>query len=475
MRVERALLCLSFFVINYLPGHAQTTRKERLDNTPFQPVSVSKHLMPPAVQQISPAMKASFDQIIDSCFKPDEPGGTVLIAQKGKVLYERSFGMANLELNVKMQPDMLFEIGSQTKQFTAICILQLMEQGKLAITDPISNYFENSPLAWQQITIGNLMTHSSGISDLKEQRNISVAAMIDTVKKRALAYPPGTKTFYANIEFVLLGAIVEKVSGQTYGDYLKEHIISPLGMKHTYYADNYNVIPNRAPAYLKRSTGFTNAITSISVSGAGALISNTYDMLTWYEALVAGKVVKKETLDRAWKPYVLANGKPSKFGYGWMIGGAVQGSPIIEHSGLAIGYSTEAFYMPKEQVFVAVFLNQRGYPDPLAQNLAAILIGKPYPTKSIQAPEQILQACSGTYETEEGGTRSLTFNDGKLYYIPKGVPKIQMTFYDTDKFYFNNTLMMGAIRRDAQGRITALELFDKRYLSSPGMFWKKIE
>lgn len=428
------------------------------------------------VQPLDPAMKALFDQLIDAGFKPDGPGGTVLIAQKGKVLYERGFGMANLELNVKMQPDMLFEIGSQTKQFTAICILQLMEQGKLAIADPISKYFENAPEAWQQVRIEHLMTHSSGISDLNNARNnTNTTETIEAVKKQPLAYTPGTKTFYANIEFILLGAIVEKLSGQTIGNYMKEHILGPLGMKHTYCNANEAIIPNRTPAYLKRSIGFTNVATTNVVGGAGGLISNTYDMLTWYEALAAGKLVKKETLNRAWKAYVLADGKPSKFGYGWGAGGAVQGSPMIEHGGVSAGYATEAFYMPEEQVFVAVFLNQRSYTDAIAQELAAIFIGKPYPRNDIQLPDEVLQAYAGMYEDKEGKKRSLTCSNGKLYYEPQGVGKIQMIFYEKDKFNFDNTLMMGSTRRDAQGKVTVLELLDKRFSSSTGALWKKIE
>src|ERR1700761_6247564 len=111
------------------------------------------------------AISSSFDRIIDSLYKPSEPGGVALVAQHNKVLYNRAFGMANMELNVKMQPDMVFEIGSMTKQFTAVCILQLMEQAKLRLDDPISKYLPDCPAAWQQVTIEHLLTHTSGIID----------------------------------------------------------------------------------------------------------------------------------------------------------------------------------------------------------------------------------------------------------------------------------------------------------------------
>ncbi|MES2778039.1 MAG: serine hydrolase domain-containing protein [Bacteroidota bacterium] len=429
-----------------------------------------------AAQQVTPAMKASFDHLIDSRYRADAPGGTVLIAQKGKVLYERGLGIANLELNVKMQPDMLFEIGSQTKQFTAICILQLMEQGKLAVTDPISRYLQDAPASWQQVTIENLLTHSSGINEVPNGGNMPVAEKIKVSQNLPLAFVPGTKSSYVNFEYSLLGAIVEKVAGQPLGKYVKDHILDPIGMKHTYWNDYNGIIPNRTPAYLKRSAGFTNVTNIPPPDGAGGLISNTYDMLTWYEALAAGKVVKKETLKQAWKPHILADGKASTFGYGWMAGGAVQGSPISEHSGMMGGYCTESLYMPEEQIFVAVFINQRGYPDPTAQELAAILIGKPYLADSIQMSADELKTYTGTYEVGEGDKRIMSFSNGKLYYEPNGrAGKIQMIPYEKDKFNADITMWSFIFHRDATGNIISVTRFDKRYYNPSGQFWKKVQ
>lgn len=427
-------------------------------------------------QQIDPLLKATFDKMIDSHFKPTEPGGTVLVAQRGKILYQRGFGMANLELNVEMLPDMLFEIGSQTKQFTAISILQLMEQGKLVITDPITKYIDSCPSSWQQVTIENLMTHSSGISDVGNVRmGATTESIIDAAKKQTLAFKPGTKAFYANIEFVLLGVIVEKVSGKSIGTYFKDHMLAPLNMKNTYCNNNDVIIPNRTPAYLKRSVGFTNTPMSNIVGGAGGLISNTHDILLWYEALAAGKLVKKETLAQAWKPFVLADGKPSQFGYGWGAGGAVQGSPVVEHGGMAGGYCTSALYMPAEQVFVAVFLNQRGYPDPFTQNIAAVFIGKPYPMDTISLSVGELQEYTGSYEVNDGSKRKILLNNGRPYCeTSDGRSKLLMLPYAKDKFILDGTFWMFTFQRNDAGKVVAVIRSDKRY-NMLSQSWKKIE
>jgi len=429
-----------------------------------------------AQNALPPAMKAAFDRIIDAKFKPDEPGGTVLIAKKGEVIYTRGFGMANLELGVRMQPDMVFQTGSMTKQFTAICILQLAEQGKLKVTDPLSNYITDSPDAWKPVTLENLMTHSSGIADQPNWQNFSVNDLITNAKGRPLAYTPGTKVAYNNIEFMLLGKVIEKASGMSYRDYLKQYILQPLGMQHTYYNDNMNIIPERVPCYIKTRNGsFANINAGINPSAAGALLSNTRDMLIWNQGLVTGKLVKKETLEKAWTPYRLHDGSASRFGYGWQVGGEIQDSPIIEHSGIATGYATEAFYMPKEEVYVAVFLNQRGIiPEVIAEDLAATLIGKPYQMQEISLSDERLQAYSGVYEDSDSVKRTLTVTDHHLYYQRTDGPKLRMIPYAPDQFYFDNTSSITLIKRDAQGQVTGLESRDKRYLSAPGQILKKL-
>jgi CubicO group peptidase (beta-lactamase class C family) len=412
----------------------------------------------------------SFDHIIDSLYKPSEPGGVALVARHNQVLYNHAFGMANMELRVKMQPDMIFEIGSMTKQFTAVCILQLMEQGKLKLDDPINKYLTDCPAAWQPITIEHLLTHTSGIVDEAGPQ----AALTDIVKlyrDKSLASIPGTKKVYSNISYNLLGFIIEKISGMPYPDYLQKKILSPLGMNDTYYGSNERIIPGRVPGYIKakRGNGFLNSYMFITPSAAGALISNTTDLLKWNQALISGKLIKPETLNKAWSSYQLADGKSSYYGYGWETDGTIQGSSIIEHGGVAVGYLTDAIYLPKEDIYVAVLTNQRGVlPEIVAANLAAITIGKPYHLKEIALNDDSLKAYTGVYkQADDTVARYITLNNHHLYYQRAGGPKILIRPFGSDQFYFDNFSVQGKVTRDAGKRIAALELFNMRHMNEP--------
>ncbi|MFD0750638.1 serine hydrolase domain-containing protein [Mucilaginibacter calamicampi] len=428
-------------------------------------------------QQLTANMKAAFDDLIDTRYKADEPGGVVLIAQNGSILYQRAFGMSDVEEHVKMQADMLFNIGSQTKQFTAVRILQLAEQGKLSVTDHLSKDIDHCPLIWQNITIENLLTHSSGISDLRGKGGLPLAARIDTAMIRPLAFQPGTKTFYANIEFEILGYIIERITGESMAVNLVKYIIDPLGLKHTYAMAGDVAVPGRISGYIKRADGHFSKgeLYEGNAGGAGGLISNTKDIMAWYEALANGRVIKKETLAKAWKPYKLADGQFSKYGYGWDAGGDVQGHPIAEHGGLIVGFSTESLYLIDEHIYVGVFLNQRSYADATAQELAAIALAQPYPAQSMQLSEQALQAFAGTYADDTGNKKQFNLRNGKLYYEPQGAQPLQLMPYAKNKFYLENTLVVADIIHDVQGKVLAIKFSDRRFSGQPGWQWNKTE
>lgn len=434
----------------------------------------------PAKAQSQTKLAAEFDRIISSEFKAQEPGGVVLVAEKGKIIYKKAFGMANLELDVPMKEEMVFNIASITKQFTAVAVLQLMEQGKLSLQDEITKYLPDYPTNGQKITVENLLTHTAGIpaSDAAaitrlqgERRLLTLPEIINTFKNRPLDFAPGTKMTYSNNGFMLLGAIIEKVSGISYPKYLENNIFKPAGMTATLFGDDFIIVKNRAASYVysRAESRFLNALngkTEITYS-AGAIQSTAEDLFKWNQALNAHKLIKKESLEKAQAEFKLPGGKGTNYGYGWFTGN-IQGSPLVEHGGNMGGFMSHAIYLPQEEVFVAAFYNFRSptrLPEFLAGDLAALAIGKPFNIKEISFDENLLKTYIGVYE-DEGVERLITVENGKLYYQRVGANKMQMKPYAKDKFFFENTAVIGEFKRDASSNIISLELSNKRGISS---------
>ncbi|HEY7543856.1 MAG TPA: serine hydrolase domain-containing protein, partial [Blastocatellia bacterium] len=211
-------------------------------------------------------LASAIDEVCAKTFKPNEPGAAVIVVKDGKVIFRKGYGMANMELGVKIEPDMIFRIGSVTKQFTAVAILMLMEQGKLTLQDEITKFLPDYPTQGQRITIEHLLTHTSGIKSytgLPEWRpqwrkDVSLKELIDLFKDKPMEFAPGEKWNYNNSAYVLLGAIIEKISGQSYAEFLEKNIFTPLGMKNTSYDNTSRVIARRAAGYSKGKEGYVN-------------------------------------------------------------------------------------------------------------------------------------------------------------------------------------------------------------------------
>jgi CubicO group peptidase (beta-lactamase class C family) len=237
---------------------------------------------------------ASLDSLITSRLNNVAPGCAVLIAKNGQIVYEKAFGKANLELNVAMKPNMVFRLGSITKQYTAIAILQLVEQGKISLQDSIQKFIKDFPGKGHTVTIENLLTHTSGIIDY-ESLNINIPneyrvelppkQIVDSLARHPLVFTPGSKFSYCNSNYFILGYIIELISGQSYAAYMQQHIFTPMGLTNTYYDDEKQIIPNRVNGYGKwQDDKYENAdyIGISQVYAAGALMSNVEDMLKWH-------------------------------------------------------------------------------------------------------------------------------------------------------------------------------------------------
>lgn len=305
-------------------------------------------------------LELKIDSLLLAKYPPDAPGADFLISRKGNIIYNKAFGLANVELNVPMKTDNVFEIGSMTKQFTAISILMLMEKGKLSLDDEITKYISDYPTNGHTITIHHLLTHTSGIKSFTSvkglnaiaNKNLSPLELIDFFKNETMDFAPGEQFKYNNSGYVILGYIIESVSGQTYAEFVEEHIFKELEMASSQYASHRKVIQNRASGY-RNKDGYVNTrhISFTIPYASGSLMSSADDMFTWQEAIKNNTLISKETTEKAFTNYTLNNGEPINYGYGWHLK-TIDGIASREHGGSIFGFKSMGVYLPESDIYV---------------------------------------------------------------------------------------------------------------------------
>ncbi|MDQ1098045.1 MULTISPECIES: serine hydrolase domain-containing protein [Chryseobacterium] len=329
-------------------------------------ISLSFLLILCIFQQSFAQLNQKLDSIIQTEFSdPHAPGGVFLVSQKGKTLYEKAFGKANIELDFNMVSGNVFEIGSMTKQFTAIAVLILESQGKLSVNDPVSKYIPDYP-SGNLITIHHLLTHTSGIKDFTKikslqyiaQKEMTPKQMVDFFKNETPDFKPGEKFEYNNAGYVILGYLIELVSGERYEDFIRKNIFEKAGMKNSYYASDRKIIRNRAYGYHQKTDGYVNkTIISFSVPFAsGSLMSTVEDMVRWQHALNTGLILDAAHINKAFTAYTLNNGEKFTYGYGWHLKD-INGIPSREHGGSIFGFKSMAVYVPSLDLYVIGFSN----------------------------------------------------------------------------------------------------------------------
>src|SRR5215831_12154293 len=251
---------------------------------------------------------ARMEQVVQSFVKDKQFMGAVLVARGNDVLLDKGYGFANLEWNIPDSPKTKFRLGSITKQFTAASILLLEERGKLKVDDPVKKYMPDAPAAWDKMTIFNVLTHTAGIPNFtsfpdyqsSEPFATTPEKLVARFRDKPLEFQPGERMNYSNSGYVLLGYLIEKVSGQSYEKFVQENIFTPLGMKDSGYDSNSAVIPRRASGYTNGPNGPVNAgFIHMSVPfAAGALYSTTEDLLRWEQGLFGGKLLSAASLQK---------------------------------------------------------------------------------------------------------------------------------------------------------------------------------
>ena len=383
------------------------------------------------------------DEIVRSYVAAKEFMGAVLVAQDNRILLDKGYGYANLEWQIPDAPEARFRLGSITKQFTAASILLLEERGKLSISDPVKKYMPNAPAAWDKITIYNLLTHTSGIpsfTDFPEYRSTEATPttpekLVARFRDKPLDFRPGEKWKYSNSGYVLLGYLIEKISGQSYQDFLQQNIFKPLGMNDSGYDSNSAIIPHRAYGYSPTPNGPANAgyIDMTIPFSAGALYSTTHDLLRWEQGLFGGKVLSAASLKKMTTPF------RENYACGLMVR-TVNGHSLIEHGGGIEGFNTELAYLPDDKLTVVVLANLNGgAPGDIASKLGAVARGEkvvlPSERKEITIPPAILVTYVGTYELSPTFSIVVTLENGQLMTQATNQPKIPIFAESPTKFF----------------------------------------
>jgi D-alanyl-D-alanine carboxypeptidase len=413
-------------------------------------------------------------QILDGVTTDAGPGAVALIARGDKILFRKARGSASIELGARLAPDQAFHIASVTKMFTAALVLKLAETDQLSLDDPLSRYLPDFPNS-ESISIRQLLNHTAGISDRAamnnsqpgfSRRDVDIALLVGEIAKRPLNFSPGTNQTYSNSGYILLGAVIEKITGKHWYDSLREQLINPLQLSRTQYGAASTVIAGRVAGYTSnRNQGVKNAdFISMSIpASAGALVSTVDDLRSWMRALTSGRVISAKSYEQMITPVELPGiSIASRYGFGTYIW-RIRGEIMIGHTGQINGFASILAYLPSQDVTVIVLANDDNFDARSAgRRLAAIALGKPYPTVvPISVSVSEMQALVGTYESEGSPSRTLSIKDGKLFAQrgDRSAVPLQMT-KDGQLYFLPSELSYFVPVRDSIGDVVGLDYFE---------------
>jgi CubicO group peptidase (beta-lactamase class C family) len=406
---------------------------------------------------------ARMDAYLAAAHKLGRWSGSVLVARGGRIILSRGYGMANYELDVPNTPATKFRLGSVTKQFTAMAVLQLVEKGKLKVTDTIRAIFPDYPPTGDRVTIHHLLTHTSGVPNMTELPDYvktmtlpsTAWQTIDKFKNLPLDFAPGEKFSYSNSNYVLLGAVIEKLAGEPYENYLREYVFKVAGMEDSGYDHHETVLKNRASGYEFPGDTIANApYVDMSIPfAAGGLYSTVEDLYKWDRALYTEKLLSKAGLARMFTPF------KGGYAYGWMTG-EFAGHKNIRHGGGINGFITDISRFPDDDACVIVLSNYiTGYIQETSDALAGILFGReveiPKEKSFIKLPAAALDAYKGKYKLEDSQVVFTVTHEGEGLYIQvAGQPRTSLLAESETKFFMRNLGFWVTFVKDGSGRVT---------------------
>ena len=411
--------------------------------------------------------KAQADLLLADAYAAGGPGAAVIVTENGKTVYAAGRGLADVERSIPITPATHFRLGSITKQFTAAAIVRLAEQGKLSLDDPLSKFLPAYPAPGASATVRQLLNHTGGMMsytnlpgwmvEAKTGKAYSTEQLIAEFKDAPAPFKPGEKWDYNNSGYVLLGAILEKVTGKSWDQAVGDLVTAPLKLATIRTGIDADGTPGMAVGYTDKD-GKAAIAQKIHMSvphGAGALVGTVSDLATWGNALHGGKVVAPASYTAMTGTTTTADGNTAPYGFG-LQRGDVRGRKQIGHGGGIFGFSTDSIYLPEEKIFVAVFANSdspQSSPSTVARRLAALAVGEAYPVfANVAVDPKAIEALTGTYafaDTE----RAFFHRDGKLFAQRKDRPALEVFAAGNNKFFYGlDNLTWFEMTRDAAGK-----------------------
>ena len=415
------------------------------------------------------SLASELDAAFAAAYPADGPGAAVLIEKDGEVLVRKGFGLADLELGVPIAPDMVFRLGSITKQFTAAAVLLLVQEGKLALDDTVGARLAGYSGPAAPVTLRQLLTHTGGVpsyTDVPEylaemREDVTPAQMIERFREKPLDFEPGTGWHYSNSGYFLLGAIIEEVSGESYENFVERRIFAPLGMGRSRYGRESELVPGRVEGYQGAPGSYENAayLSMTQPYAAGSLLSTVDDLARWDEALGSDELLPAELRELLWTPEPLADGRATGYALGFGVTD-YQGHRIVQHGGGINGFVTSMVRIPEAGIFVAVLSNNPAAdPGALALDAATRVLGKPLAGRpSVALDAGTLDGYVGVYAIDGPGdqTRVITREGSGLVSQRTGGARSPMSFSEEDRFFYADSLTTGRFERDPAGRVKGM-------------------
>lgn len=336
-------------------------------------------------QSTKPAMaEDAVDKFVHSEMEKQHiPGLSLLVAKSGKTIRAQGYGFSNVELQVPVKPETVFQSGSVGKQFTATAVMMLVEEGKVRLDGPISRYLKDCLASWNQVTVRELLSHTAGFGDYPKsfdfRKDYTEPELLKIVGGIPLAYEPGTKWSYSNLGYLTLGIMIHRVTGEFYGDFLHERIFRPLGMTTTRIISEADIIPNRAAGYQLVKGELKNqdwVAPMVNTTADGSLYFSILDLAKWDAALYTEKLLKPSNLEEMWTVAKLKDGEQDSghYGFGWFVEN-IGGKRVVRHEGEWQGFTTFITRHIDDQTTVVLLTNLAGASvEPVGERIAEMYI-----------------------------------------------------------------------------------------------------